>query len=1033
MDIPSEIVEEIAAGYGTVFVGAGLSCGAGLPAWAELIQQFAKKLDCGLDNISYIDIAQYYANEFTSHNLIVELREILEDFKLKPTSVHESLVAIPFTRIFTTNYDDLIEKALKDAGREFNLAIKEEDVSFLNHNKSCALVKLHGDLRDANSIVITAEDYEQYFITRPSLTRLLALSLQTRSVLFLGYSVSDPDFRQILNQVRHESGRFSRPAYIVQFNAPKVIVKDLVRRGFQVINLDDPTQTDNTEIVIRRRRNQALTLWLQELNRRVKLSVKQHNSQPLPIEMKSSVSQISEEVAFWLEARGYYIEQGFGTDKHPQDMVVQLSEGIRLLVRCVDGEIGIRQVVELDDACTNKNISTGWIICNERISPAAAAYTDLQNTIKIFNMRDFMLDVFGRYFENLKRQVEETGIAQFYVDLSCAKPVFDKQGVVVSPENYDQHSVIDKYIDSWLSGSDASHLCILGEFGQGKTWFCRNYAYRKLQHYLEDPTHRRIPFLIALRDCRSFDIRQLVTDLLVNQYQIKGGNYQLFDKLNRTGRLLLILDGFDEMTPEVNDRVTVANFEMLAEMAVPGSKLLLTCRTSYFRDMMDERRILTAELSSEPIERPEFDILYLKEFENEQIEKLLRKRVPDHWKDYRQKICEVFDLANLAQRPFMLDLIITTLPNLESHESIKHADLYQKFSEQWISKDIKEERALLDPESKRFFSQEVAWEMFKTGVLTIHADRMMALVALYLEPKFNKASKASDVRFLEHDIRNSSFISRRDERGNYEFMHRSFMEFFVAQKLAQSVRKGDKKPFEEQTIYYEIIRFLNQLLDTGRDIPTLMEWWDAPQSNETLRATCTRLSGQWIDASVLNKLMSVARNRSELTALRRDAIRSIIRILHGEEADWPTQQVKVILKAFAIRTSRETLEVQPLLIDVKLLHSTAILDERSRLMNLYCDKVAQLLAECLSAEESLEIQINASYAMIHFIHEAISPLLLTIVRSDADDHIRFNCFTALLSINGLDDTLEQLLDSFNDPELRELAEFNLKAIRSVIN
>ena len=42
MDIPHELVEPFARGDGAVFVGAGLSIGAGLPGWADLIRPLAQ-------------------------------------------------------------------------------------------------------------------------------------------------------------------------------------------------------------------------------------------------------------------------------------------------------------------------------------------------------------------------------------------------------------------------------------------------------------------------------------------------------------------------------------------------------------------------------------------------------------------------------------------------------------------------------------------------------------------------------------------------------------------------------------------------------------------------------------------------------------------------------------------------------------------------------------------------------------------------------------------------------------------------------
>jgi len=373
-------------------------------------------------------------------------------------------------------------------------------------------------------------------------------------------------------------------------------------------------------------------------------------------------------------------------------------------------------------------------------------------------------------------------------------------------------------------------------------------------------------------------------------------------------------------------------------------------------------------------------------------------------------------------------MIVETLPKLEAYENINHALLYKTYTDKWINQEITEERALLDSDSKRFFAQEVAWEMFKRGQLTVHSSRMSELVEQYLK---SKLKKPEDILFLEHDARTASFISRRDELGNYEFMHRSFLEFFVAQKLAEAICQGNRPPFEEQAIYYEIIRFLNQLLDHGRDIPTMLNWWDDPQSNETLRANCIRLSGQWQYEKVLDKLISVVGSRDQLESLRRDAIRSCIRILHGEEADWTERQVKVSLHAYAIRTARDTFSVACLPIIVKLLHPRSATDERSRMLQQYHAKVAKLFLHCLRDDETEEIRINASYALIHFAQANSVTELIEAAESDPSKYVRFNCCTVLITMNLLETigVVENLVASLPDSQLVLLAKLNLAAIR----
>jgi len=610
MDIPRELVEQFARGNGVIFVGAGLSQGAGLPGWADLVRELAAELDGCPPDADYRDIAQYYDIEYGRRRLVERLRDRLDTLDVHPTPVHKALVGLPVSAIFTTNYDDLLEQALRAAKRPFTPVVGNVDASFWSADR-LQLVKLHGDLGQPESIAITTEDYERFIITRKSLADILKVTLQTRTVLFLGYSATDPDLRLILTQVREESGRFARNLYTVQFGVPRLTVRDLERRGLKVVDLGQ--QPDGNA------RNAVLLEWLQELSRQVDTEAKRLLRQSIVTEPRLPVERLADEVASWLEARGYTIHGRQRREDWAVDITAELPEGVLFLVRCVDGEVDLRRVQELWQECAERVLPLAWIIADKRVAPSAREYALKHRNIRVFNLADFMRDIFGPYFDYLTRLVEESDIPRYYVDLGCEKPVFDAAGREVTRDRYE---IIDEYVEAWLRERGKSHLSILGDFGSGKTWFCRHFAYKQLQRYLTDPAHQRIPLLITLRDyARTEDVRQLITDLLSNRYRVRivsSSLYDVFDHLNRSGRLLLIFDGFDEMARKMDDQTMVDNFWKLAEVVVPESKVILTCRTPYFRYSREAREVLQGQRMSRVLidlsDRPEFEIIHLQPF-----------------------------------------------------------------------------------------------------------------------------------------------------------------------------------------------------------------------------------------------------------------------------------------------------------------------------------------------------------------------------------------------------------------------------------
>src|SRR5205823_5080757 len=146
--------------------------------------------------------------------LVEQLRRQLDTGHTGPTAVHMALVSLPINCIFTTNYDDLLERTLRLSKRTFDVAINNSEVAFWTKDR-LQLLKLHGDLGRPDSIVSTAEDYESYFSTHPALTRALGVALQSYTVLFLGYTAVDHNFRQLLTQIKNESDGLNRNAFAV--------------------------------------------------------------------------------------------------------------------------------------------------------------------------------------------------------------------------------------------------------------------------------------------------------------------------------------------------------------------------------------------------------------------------------------------------------------------------------------------------------------------------------------------------------------------------------------------------------------------------------------------------------------------------------------------------------------------------------------------------------------------------------------------------------------------------------------------------
>lgn len=242
-----------------LFVGAGLSKGAGLPDWVELIQPLADELELPFPAPEFVNdrhllkVADWYEHRMGRHVLLQYLLNRLGS-PTKQTEVHKLLAAMPIPLIFTTNYDDLIEDALKQHGKGCVCVIDRSDLPYIEAHKT-TVIKLCGDLNRRESVLITETDFLDFLSLKKPLANHLAGAFATHTTLFLGYSLQDPFFKYIWYNTGIEFGPHQRKGFAVMFNAAPHDIHDLQRRNITVINLEAPRGGETA----------ALAEWLSDL------------------------------------------------------------------------------------------------------------------------------------------------------------------------------------------------------------------------------------------------------------------------------------------------------------------------------------------------------------------------------------------------------------------------------------------------------------------------------------------------------------------------------------------------------------------------------------------------------------------------------------------------------------------------------------------------------------------------------------------------------------------------------------------------
>jgi hypothetical protein len=100
------------------------------------------------------------------------------------------------------------------------------------------LIKLHGSIDTPDSIVLTRSDYALSRKARAAIYEYLGHQLRYTSFLFIGFSLTDPNFNLIHDEARLVMGTSMPVSYVVQGSSNAIKEAYLRSRGMNTISLD---------------------------------------------------------------------------------------------------------------------------------------------------------------------------------------------------------------------------------------------------------------------------------------------------------------------------------------------------------------------------------------------------------------------------------------------------------------------------------------------------------------------------------------------------------------------------------------------------------------------------------------------------------------------------------------------------------------------------------------------------------------------------------------------------------------------------
>lgn len=209
-----------------------------MPLWDDLGQALGQEMH-DYPYSTPLDAISAFEHEFSRPRLVERLSELLRVRDAQPGSAHRAFCSLPFDIVCTTNLEFLLERQYMLLRRYCWPVIDEDQLAVSQGRTAVTLFKLHGDVHHPSRLVVTESDYDGFLDRYPLLATYLSSLLITRTAVFVGYSLNDPDFRQIWQIIADRLGKSRRTAYAILVAPRQYEIARFERRGVNVIAVPD--------------------------------------------------------------------------------------------------------------------------------------------------------------------------------------------------------------------------------------------------------------------------------------------------------------------------------------------------------------------------------------------------------------------------------------------------------------------------------------------------------------------------------------------------------------------------------------------------------------------------------------------------------------------------------------------------------------------------------------------------------------------------------------------------------------------------
>ena len=278
-------------------------------------------------------------------------------------------------------------------------------------------------------------------------------------------------------------------------------------------------------------------------------------------------------VARLYESLGYRVRHNIVLSGQQCDLLVTRTvRGIglvKMLIECKWRSRGTVRNQEVHDFVAfirgvheREAIGAGIMVANTGFSASAKAAADASGLVRLLAVSELEHDVFDvrQIFSAFAANYEESGIYGSYITLDATSSAPDTK--LSSQASVDD---VESCLMDWAQEPDSGFATVVGDYGAGKTTLLDRLKYNLTKSYVAGTSTLK-PFMVRLRDFHSCGSLEGLLRHTINTEFGSDLPMQLFWLAVNRGEIVLLLDGFDEMSPRVDSDRRLENMLLLSSV-----------------------------------------------------------------------------------------------------------------------------------------------------------------------------------------------------------------------------------------------------------------------------------------------------------------------------------------------------------------------------------------------------------------------------------------------------------------------------------